>query len=248
MSEPLDALWRGLAAVGLRVALPIPAAVFDSAAAPVRLSDLLSGARTAVIIGDGGPGFFRGFLAAGGPDGAPHPLDRYTRTTLAAVARGALAPLGLPHALVFPFSGGGVAGPPLPFQRLGRAAGMGPPGPLGIQVHPVYGPWWAYRGLIALDVAAEAVALPAAAPRSGDGCAGCDAPCVAACPAGAVRTAGLHYLACASERLAPASACRTSCAARIRCVRGPEHRYSDAQLEFHMTASFPRTGLAVVRP
>jgi len=37
-----------------------------------------------------------------------------------------------------------------------------------------------------------------------------------------------------------AEACRLSCAARIACVRGPVHRYSDAQLAFHMAASMPR--------
>ena len=40
----------------------------------------------------------------------------------------------------------------LPFQRLGRAAGLPPPGPLGVQVHPRFGPWWAYRALVALAV------------------------------------------------------------------------------------------------
>ena len=33
--------------------------------------------------------------------------------------------------------------------------------------------------------------------------------------------------------------CRLSCVARVRCVRGPEHRYTDEQLAFHMAASMP---------
>jgi hypothetical protein len=37
-----------------------------------------------------------------------------------------------------------------------------------------------------------------------------------------------------------AEPCRLSCAARIACVRGPEHRYADAQLAFHMAASMPK--------
>ena len=37
-----------------------------------------------------------------------------------------------------------------------------------------------------------------------------------------------------------AEPCRLSCAARIACVRGPEHRYTDAQLAFHMAASMPK--------
>jgi hypothetical protein len=142
----------------------------------------------------------------------------------------ALAPLGAGHAVWFPFAG---AKPVVPFQRLGRAAGLGGPGPLGLQIHPVFGPWWAYRALVLVDVE-----LPEAAPP-GDGCAGCPAPCVAACPAGAVRLAGFSVPDCHARRLA-AEPCRLSCAARIACVRGPEHRYPDRALAFHMAASMPK--------
>jgi epoxyqueuosine reductase QueG len=142
----------------------------------------------------------------------------------------ALAPLAAAHAVYFPFDG---AEPLIPFQRLGRAAGLGGPGPLGLQIHPTFGPWWAYRALVVVDRA-----LPARAPI-GDGCAGCDAPCVGACPAHAVARTGFLVAACHARRL-EAEACRLSCAARIACVRGPEHRYTDAQLAFHMAASMPR--------
>ena len=84
----------------------------------------------------------------------------------------------------------------------------------------MFGPWWAYRALLVVDRA-----LPPAAAPPGDGCAGCAAPCVAACPAGAVARAGFDVPACHARRLA-AEPCRLSCAARIACVRGPEHRYS----------------------
>jgi len=120
--------------------------------------------------------------------------------------------------------------PVVPFQRLGRAAGLGGPGPLGLQIHPQFGPWWAYRGLLVLDRP-----LPAETPP-GDGCAGCAAPCVAACPAGAVSRGGFDVVACRARRLT-AEPCRLSCAARIACVRGPEHRYRDEELAFHMRAS-----------
>ncbi len=74
----------------------------------------------------------------------------------------------------------------------------------------------------------------------GDACAGCPAPCVAACPAGAVRLGGFSVADChARRRTAPA--CHLSCEARLRCVRGVEHRYSDEQLAFHMAASMPAT-------
>src|SRR6185437_16285740 len=104
--------------------------------------------------------------------------------------------------------------------------------PLGLQIHPRFGPWWAYRGLIVLDRP-----LPPA-PPPGDGCAGCPAPCVAACPAGAVGRAGFAVAACHARRLV-AEPCRLSCDARLACVRGPEHRYREVELAFHIRASMP---------
>jgi epoxyqueuosine reductase QueG len=196
------------------------------------LDRLLRGARAAVIVGSGGPTFFDRF-AAGSPeaaDGTPNPLDRYTKRVADAVAAQALAPLAVAHAVYFPFDG---ADPLIPFQRLGRAAGLGGPGPLGLQIHPVFGPWWAYRALVVVDRD-----LPAA-PPIGDGCAGCDAPCVGACPAQAVARAGFAVAACHARRLT-AEPCRLSCAARVACIRGPAHRYTDAELAFHMAASMPK--------
>jgi hypothetical protein len=218
-----------LAELGLNVLLPLTRAAFDTAAAPLALDDLLAGAAGALILGSGGPTFFERF--DGGPeatDGAPNPLDRYTERVVTGAAGDALDSRGSAHVVHFPF---GVR-PLIPFQRLGRAAGLGGPGPLGLQIHPTFGPWWAYRGLLVLDRP-----LPTA-PPPGDGCAGCDAPCVAACPAGAVARGGFDVVACHARRLV-AEPCRLSCAARIACVRGPAHRYRDAELAFHMRASMP---------
>jgi hypothetical protein len=191
---------------------------------------------SAVIVGSGGRRFFEVFRAAAkaaGSDPAPNPLDRYTRATVLAAVDAALTPAGVAYRVLFPFLS---ESPVLPFQRLGRAAGLGPPGPLGLQIHPEFGPWWAYRALVVL-----AAPLSAGESRdaAGDGCAGCDAPCVAACPAGAVLLGGFSVPACHTRRL-QAPECQLSCAARIRCVRGPQHRYSEDQLAFHMAASMPR--------
>ena len=232
----LTALERALGPLGLNVIAPLTAAAFDAACAPVSrltLDSLLAGARAAAVVGSGGPAFFDRF-ANGSPesvDGAPNPLDRFTKRVADSVVAGALAPFAAPHAVYFPFDG---AEPLIPFQRLGRAAGLGGPGPLGLQIHPVFGPWWAYRALVVVDRE-----LPARDPI-GDGCAGCDAPCVGACPAHAVARAGFAVAACHARRLV-AEPCRLSCAARIACVRGPEHRYRDAELAFHMAASMPKS-------
>jgi ferredoxin len=224
------ALAPPLGALGLNVLLPLSSAAFDAAAAPLGLADLLAGAAGALIVGSGGPMFFDLFeRAPEAADGAPNPLDRYTARVVARATQEALDPRAIVHAVGFPFD----ARPLIPFQRIGRAAGLGGPGPLGLQIHPRFGPWWAYRALIVLDRP-----LPPA-PPPGDGCAGCDAPCVAACPAGAVRRGGFDVAACQGRRLV-AEPCRLSCDARIACVRGPEHRYREVELAFHMRASIPR--------
>jgi len=233
----LDALARSLGAHGLNVFMPLDRAAFDTACAPVsagvRLEALLPGARAALVAGSAGRAFFEGFARSrrAGDDGS-NPFDRYTRAVVTEAARAALDPLGVAHAERFPFLGAGDGGPLIPFQRLGRAAGLAATSPLGLQIHPVYGAWWAYRALVVVDTT-----LPPAEPLS-DGCAGCPAPCVAACPAAAVQRTGFSIPACQAQRLT-AEPCRLSCAARLACIRGPEHRYADEQLAFHMAASFP---------
>src|SRR5205085_9114313 len=134
----------------------------------------------AVVVGDGGGDFFARFRARADGGGA-HPLDHYTERVVRAAASRALAGSGIAHAVLFPFA---TASPPLPIQRIGLAAGLPPPGPLGLQVHPEYGPWWAYRALVLLGCEVdEEPPLPAP-------CLGCPAPCVAACPGQAVRPTG----------------------------------------------------------
>lgn len=202
----------------------------DAAARGVTAEQLLPGARGALIAGSGGPAFFGRFAASTeAADGATDPLDRYTGRVVECAVGEALEPLGVQRAVHFPFG----TSPIIPFQRLGRAAGLGGPGPLGLQIHPIYGAWWAYRTLVVIDRA-----LPVR-PPPGDGCDGCTAPCVAACPGAAVARSGFVVTACHAHRLI-APPCRLSCDARVACVRGPEHRYTDVELAFHMAASMPR--------
>ena len=238
------ALGAALGARGLDVLMPLSEEAFDGACAPVapalRLRGLLGegapGAGDpvgAIIVASGGRALFQRFRAAPeAADGARNPLDRFTRAAVDAAAVETLGAAGVAYRTYFPFT---ESVPALPFQRLGRAAGLGGPGPLGLQIHPELGPWWAYRALIALAGDWSDV-VPAT--RLGDGCAGCPAPCVAACPAGAVRLTGFSVADChARRRTAPA--CHLSCDARLRCIRGVEHRYAEEQLAFHMAASMP---------
>jgi epoxyqueuosine reductase QueG len=226
----LDGLRRELGAEGLHIVVPLIAATADEMAG-MRLQDLLAGARSGVVIGDGGRDFFDRFWAHGDRHGAD-PLDHYTARVVTAASERAFVGTGEAYTIAFPFA---RAQRPLPFQRLGQAAGVPPPGPLGLQIHPVYGPWWAYRALIVTTAP-----LVGGAPV-GDCCDGCEAPCISACPAGAPGRSGFALARCLGRRTS-VDACRLSCDARIRCVGGPEHRYSVEQLAFHMVASLPRSG------
>lgn len=218
----LAALRVRLAEDALHIVLPLSAAAFDAAVASApgapRAGALVDGAAGVALIGDGGPGFFGRFRdAAPYTSGAAHPLDDFTRACVAAAARDVLGARGLAHRLMFPFDG---AGAPLPFQRLGQAAGLPAPGPLGLQIHPEFGPWWAYRALIVLPepLEAEPPLLP--------WCPACERPCVLACPAHPPR-AGESPVA---------GVCGDDCGARLRCPVGREHVYPPEQLAFHRRA------------
>ena len=152
---------------------------------------------------------------------------------MAAVVTEVFGARSVPFRIFHPFAD---ATPPIPFQRLGKAAGLPEPGPLGLQIHPLYGPWWAYRALVivAVTLAAEP---PIAAP-----CAGCPRPCVAACPVHAVTADGFVVDRCVDHRLSEPE-CRTSCAARMCCPVGATHQYPSTQVAFHMRASLIQASL-----
>lgn len=179
---------------------------------------------TIVLLGMAGPGTWPAFLAS--PewrDGLPDPLDRWSRRTIEA-----LAPAG--SIALFPFDG-----PPwLPFQRWAARAEPVHPSPLGILIHPHWGLWHAYRGAIGL----AGRAVLAVTPSQASPCATCAGqPCVAACPAGAVRPEGFDSEACLRHVCSAAgAACRSGCLARRACPVGAAFRYGDEQDRFHMRA------------
>ena len=196
----------------------------------LRLSDLLPDVPvvTGLVIGDGGREFFAAFSRARAARGAepPDPLDRHTATVVPAALRAVLGAQP-PLAVRYPFDG---ADPVLPMQAIGQAAGLPAPGPLGVQIHPQFGPWWAYRALALLPFAlADLPGLP-------DACAGCPAPCQSACPGRAVLPSGFAIVSCAQHRLQDPG-CQLACVARRACIVAPEQSYSDEQLAFHMAAS-----------
>jgi hypothetical protein len=169
-------------------------------------------------------------------DGLPHPLDRWSRRVIGALAR----ELGAAD-----FYPSGSPTSPLPFQRLARRCEPVHPSPIGLLIHETYGLWHAYRGGLSLR---ERIALPSSSPPSSP-CESCAArPCLSACPVHAFRNGSFDLDACVSHVLSAAGTdCRDNgCLARRACPVGPQFRYPAAQARFHMSA-FLRAEAGVAR-
>lgn len=142
------------------------------------------------------------FLAARRADprllASPDPLDLYTEQTIARAFPG--APVWFAHRL--------YDGAYLPFQRIAVAAGLGALAPTQLVIHPVYGPWFGLRALVALP-GEPTVTPPLPAYR-----------CTGVCEA---------KLADALQ----ADDWRAWLAVRDACRVGREHRYDEAQLAYH---------------
>ncbi|MGO9741151.1 MAG: hypothetical protein ACLPN5_06490 [Roseiarcus sp.] len=191
---------------------------------PSERAGALASVRTVVLVGMAGRAPWAAFAASPEfSDGAPHPLDRWSRRVVAALARelGALP--------LFPFDG-----PPyLPFQAWARRAGSAFASPLGLGVHRRYGLWHGFRGALGF---AEALDIPAAGRENPcDACAG--RPCLSACPVGAFTLSGYDVEACAAWLRERGVDCRhRGCLARRACPLGLEHAYAPEQASFHMEA------------
>jgi hypothetical protein len=158
-------------------------------------------------------------------DGMSHPLDRFSRRVISALAD------DLGAEALFPFGG-----PPYwPFQQWARRAEPVHPSPIGVLIHPVYGLWHSYRGALGF---AEAIELPQleAKPSPCDACAG--RPCLSACPVSAFSARGYDVPACVAHlRGAEGVECMAGgCLARRACPVGREHRHGPEQAEFAMRA------------
>jgi Fe-S-cluster-containing hydrogenase component 2 len=114
-----------------------------------------------------------------------------------------------------------------------RAGGVST-SPLGVLVHPIYGPWFAYRGALAFGEAIEAPPV-----QHADPCGTCrDKPCIAACPVGAISQSGAYDVGACRDHVSSAdNACYAlGCLARHACPLGADFVYPPAQAGFHMRA------------
>ncbi|MFB9149951.1 ferredoxin [Roseovarius ramblicola] len=183
--------------------------------------DEVPGCTSLVLLGPGGPGFWPHVTAAPEfADGAPDPLDRWSRRVIGALAR------DLDARAVFPFGG-----PPWPpFTGWARRSGRAWPSPVGLLVHDTEGLMLSYRGALALPYRLD---LPPASPRPCDTCAG--QPCRTACPVGALAPDDYDVAACKSDLDRPGNDCMArGCAVRRACpISSGAHR-TEAQSAFHM--------------
>lgn len=189
-------------------------------------SGALAGKRQVVLIGLvgrlGWDAFARSAEAA---DGAPHPLDRWSRRVLGDLAAelGALA--------LFPFGD-----PPFwPFQRWAMRAEPLHPSPLGLLIHPEHGLWHSYRG--ALAFADEIVlAAPEATPSPCESCS--QKPCLSTCPVEAFSALGYDVGRCSDWlRSQNGDDCMArGCRARAACPVAPDLAHRPDQAGFGMQA------------
>ena len=179
-------------------------------------------ARFAILIGNAGPDMFRRFARERDP--SQDAMDDWTRETAGNLAR------DLDATAVFPFDA-----PPLPFLTWARRAGAGHVSPLGLNIHPTFGLWHAYRAALLFPVAFDI-------PRQSAGAHPCEAcaekPCLTACPVQAFNGKTYDVPACFGHISMPqGDQCMSrGCLARHACPVGQAYAYAPAQAQFHMRA------------
>ncbi len=154
------------------------------------------------------------------------PLDRWTRQTIDPIAR------SIEGMALYPFDG-----PPYwPFQRWARRAEGVRSSPIGIQIHPEYGLWHAYRAAILLRTAFDEPRVEQAHPC--DTCV--DRPCLTHCPVNAFSPDGYDVDRCVAHVVAlqhdTGSCGDVGCLARLACPVGARWRYRPELAQFHMAA------------
>ncbi len=237
MNPILDAIRVSAAASGLNLVAATPADHYDTAVKPeYRATAIAPGARSIIVIGNGGGAFWKAFKEHSdkNPGWTAHdnPLDDFTRIVIDRDIAPVLTRSAVAYTIIYPFMGNG---PTLNFMEAGKAAGLSGPSILGVVVHPVYGPWIAFRAAILVS---ELIDQPGEG-RDFDPCPSCTArTCISACPANAVSAAnGWDIPKCLSHRVEVEVDCMPRCHARAGCVLGPEHRYPDDELAYHQMRS-----------
>ena len=178
-----------------------------------------AGTRTLLLLGPREPGFWA-HLTAQPEWGGPDPVDRWSRRVIGRIA------CDLGAKALFPFGG-----PPWhPFYRWALRTGRVWDSPVRLLVHAGQGLMVSFRGALALK---EAVPVPPPVVRP---CDGCPAPCLTACPAGALTGAGYDLPVCHAflDQAAGAKCMTGGCLVRRACPVSQSYARLPEQSAYHM--------------
>jgi len=234
MAELLETVREAATPWGLNLLAAISVARYDAGVIDpaLRVAAADPAARSIIVIANGGSAFWNAFKthAAAHPGWREraNPLDDFTRVVVEETLMPAVRARGVRCTPVYPFLAGRSV---LNFMELGKRAGLAGPSIVGVVVHPIYGPWIAFRTALLVDTLVDA---PASA-LGFDPCPTCvTRDCMVACPAQAVTyPAGWDIPRCLTYRVEREVECAPRCAARAACVLGPDHRYPDDELAYH---------------
>jgi hypothetical protein len=227
---------------GLNLIAAIPAERYDVAATPAYRAGAISReCRSIVLIGNGGADFWRAFKVHAAANSGwlerRDPLDDFTREVIEQDIVRPIQMLQRRCIAVYPFD----SGPTLNFMQLATLAGLAGPSIIGVVVHPVFGPWIAFRAALLVDFEidhpGDAIGF--------DPCPMCSTrSCITACPAAAVSfPSGWNIPRCLAHRVEAHPDCGDRCHARVACVLGPDQRYPEDELAYHQARA-----LGVMRP
>jgi epoxyqueuosine reductase QueG len=197
--------------------------------APDRNDSLPGAAKFMILIGNAGPSMFRRYVRERGASNLT--LDEWTGRVVSRLA----SELGAQAA--FPFDS-----PPLPFLTWARRGGAGHVSPIGLNIHPTFGLWHAYRAALLFDVIFD-LPSPTRCLHPCETCA--EKPCLSACPVEAFASGSYDVDRCVDhlENEAGNSCMRGGCLARHACPIGRHFAYDAGQASFHMEA-FRKSRLA----
>ena len=159
-------------------------------------------------------------------DGAPDPIDRWSRRVIGGMA------CDLGAKALFPFTG-----PPWhPFQQWALRTGRIRESPVRLLVHDAQGLWVSFRGALALK---DALDLPAPPPAPCEACAA--RPCLTACPPRALTGAGYDVPACHVYLDSPEGqdCLSQGCAVRRACPVSQRYDRMAEQSAWHMARFHP---------
>ena len=196
---------------------------------PVPEDDVPEGIATLLLLGADGPVMWQAYST--GPehsDGAPHPMDRWSRRVIGTLAT------DLSATAFFPFGG-----PPWqPFQKWAFRGEGAETSPVSMQVTLARGLWTSYRGALGF---ADRIDLPVRSDASP--CADCDAPCLRACPVDAFATGSYDVPSCVAHlKTGTDLPCRSGCLIRKACPYGQAINLPAQQRAFHIDAFLRANG------